>query len=73
MGSRLAVEKDGSGIFRLSPEDATSLMDSIEAAEERPESVQPQERIARATERREEGQQALAQIQHTPPKKLAAV
>ena len=67
------MEKDGSGIIRLSPEDATSLMDYVEAAEERAEPVQPQERIAHATERREEGQQALAQIQHTPPKKLAAV
>ena len=67
------MEKDGSGIIRLSPEDATGLMDYIEADEERAEPAQPQERIARATERREEGQQALAQIQHTPPKKLAAV
>ena len=67
------MEKDGSGIIRLSPEDATSLMDYVEAVEERAEPAQPQERIVRATERREEGQQALAQIQHTPPKKLAAV
>lgn len=56
------MEAPDDTIIRLNAEDATALLDSVEAVDQRAEALSAEAQAARLAERRERGRQALAQI-----------
>lgn len=65
------MDEEDFPVVRLSPEDAAELLDRVAAVDARIEALSDEERARRLAERRERGRRALAQMQRTPPKKLA--
>ena len=67
------MDEEDFPVVRLGPEDAAELLERVAAVDARLEALSEEERARLLAERRERGRQALAQIQHTPPKKLALI